>query len=210
MILSARSPIPIDEYEQTNFEQLRSQLTEQREQQKNQVKTKKVLSKTIDLRPKSEIAFLPKKPDTRKSQHYKVHKMLDSPDMHPSESDKRRQRCGCCDFSKGHSVLDSLVVHPDSDFYLSFVSFMSFISLLSTFSYSYFIGFGSDSNILLLLIIIAEISYFCSLVIESLKAYDDEGDGTYEFRWQKTTVRYWKTAQFKISLIIFIPFGLMG
>ena len=60
------------------------------------------------------------------------------------------------------------------------------------------------------LIILSEISYFCSLVIESLKAYDDEGDGTYEFRWQRTTVKYWATYNFKISLIIFIPFGLLG
>ena len=126
------------------------------------------------------------------------------------QSSREPRKWPCFDTRRGKSILDELVVHPDSNFYLSFVSFMSFISLLSTFSYSYFIGFGSDSRMVVSLIILSEISYFCSLVIESLKAYDDEGDGTYEFRWQRTTVKYWATYNFKISLIIFIPFGLLG
>ena len=102
------------------------------------------------------------------------------------------------------------MVHPNSNFYLLFVSYMSFISLLSTFTYTYVIVFGADNDKIITLIVIIEISYFCSLLIESLKAYDVEADGTFEMRWQKTTQKYWSTLDFKISAFNLLPIDLIG
>lgn len=108
------------------------------------------------------------------------------------------------------SILDKFVVHPNSNFYLMFVSYMSVVSLISTFTYTYVVVFGCDDRAIVPLIIFTELSYFCSLLIESLKAYDDEGDGTFEMRWQKTTKKYWSTFDFKMSFVNIVPIGLLG
>lgn len=58
--------------------------------------------------------------------------------------------------------------------------------------------------------IFIEMSYLFSLIIESLKAFDEEGDGNFETSWQKTTKRYWSTFDFKISFVNLFPIGLLG
>lgn len=58
--------------------------------------------------------------------------------------------------------------------------------------------------------VLSELSYLTSILIESFKAFDPEGDGTFEFEWQKTTKNYWNSIDFKINVINLLPFGLLG
>jgi len=65
-------------------------------------------------------------------------------------------------------------------------------------------------NTVVTLLIIFETSYFFCIIIECFKAYDIEGDGTYEYNFRMTLKKYYETDTAKIDTINLIPFGLIG
>lgn len=47
------------------------------------------------------------------------------------------------------------------------------------------------------------------MIIESFKSYDNDGDGVWETKFKLTSKMYWNSLDFKIDILVLIPFGFL-
>ena len=88
------------------------------------------------------------------------------------------------------TILNSLTFNPDnSKMYSAWNFFIGQISLFQTFLYTINIAFGFQEEInnwKNVVLIIIEVIYLIHISTQFFKAYDEQGDAIYEYRFFKT------------------------
>jgi hypothetical protein len=104
---------------------------------------------------------------------------------------------------------------PQNNVYVMWKQYLTYVSIVQAFAYTILIIFKFDEEtykIYLAILLIVELSYFWSIVIESFKAYEYEDYGVYNYEtnWRKIMRKYWKSSGLKMQLLNLLPFGALG
>lgn len=99
-------------------------------------------------------------------------------------------------------LANRLTFNPNNNKLYSAWNFLiSLISLFQTILYAILVGWGHIHNTFdyqSISLGVVELIYLINIIIQFFIAYDEQGDGIYEFRFEKTAKRFMRRSKFYI------------
>jgi len=110
-----------------------------------------------------------------------------------------------------NNVLQSLVIKPDTKCYTLWSYFEGIFLVSSALIYPYCAAFGFPHSLhtTSLILFSSELVAILSMVIHFFLAYKEEGSLNFETNQKKIAMKYLK-GRFRLDIIVFTPFGLLG